>query len=95
MAASRNVKAGIRLSMAVPSIGELNCKPTYPKIWAEHLHHPNEILNLKPEFGVKTKDKLLIYNDICTNPKMDSKKCWLLLFWLMIKVKMLLTNSVL
>ena len=28
------VKAGIRLSMAVPSVGELYCMPAYPNIWA-------------------------------------------------------------
>lgn len=35
------VKAGVRLCMAVPRVGELFCKPTNPKICAEILHVKN------------------------------------------------------
>jgi len=37
MMASMKVKAGIRLSMAVPSVGELYCIPAYSSICPEHL----------------------------------------------------------
>lgn len=38
MIASTKVKAGIKLSMAVLSVGELYWIPTNEKIWEEHLH---------------------------------------------------------
>lgn len=37
MMASMKVKAGIRLSMAVPSVGEPYCKPAYSVICPEYL----------------------------------------------------------
>lgn len=44
MIARIKVKAGMRLSIAVPSVGELYFIPAYPNIWAKQLYQ-NKIIN--------------------------------------------------
>lgn len=44
MIARTKAKAGMRLSIAVPSVGELCFIPAYPNIWAKQLYQ-NKIIN--------------------------------------------------